>query len=222
MQNLILLCDTALRDEATKKYSLIGLFNRLQSATFPTVMRPFHVFCQLTDVAELDHCLTIGTDEEELFRGEFQGWTATVASLKPDLHLVAMIPALRVPREGVYAVRLSQAGQSPLETELLVDFPAPPPFREIGREELGRILADPAATRMTVAELQCRNCRKTARYGINLDPYRSLPPEVRPLPMTLVHQCDSCGTREWLGNLKAHLLEQLGRPLPPDAAADFS
>lgn len=215
MHDLILLCDTAIRDESTKKYSLIGLFNRLQSATFPTVMRPFHVFCQLQNVVTLDHQLLIGSDEEEIFRGEFQGTVSSPGAPRPDLHLVAMIPALQVAREGVYPVRLLNRGELLVETELVVDFPTPPHFRDISREELGDILADPTATKAAVAEIHCRTCRKGCRYGINLDPYRELPDDTKPVPAAMIHQCDQCGTREWLGGLKAHLLQQLGKNLPP-------
>jgi len=45
----ILVCDLVLRDEATKKLSLIGLFNRISAAEFPCRHPQIHVFISLTD-----------------------------------------------------------------------------------------------------------------------------------------------------------------------------
>jgi len=45
----ILVCDTIIRDEATKKLSLIGLFNRISAAKFPCRHPEMHVFVSLTD-----------------------------------------------------------------------------------------------------------------------------------------------------------------------------
>ena len=45
----ILVCDTILRDEQSKKLSLIGLFNRISASQFPCRHMEMHVFVSLTD-----------------------------------------------------------------------------------------------------------------------------------------------------------------------------
>jgi len=43
------ICDTIIRDEVTKKVSLIGLFSAINAKTFPTVHPMFHVYVALTN-----------------------------------------------------------------------------------------------------------------------------------------------------------------------------
>ena len=43
------ICDTIIRDEVTKKVSLIGLFNAIKANTFPSTHSLFHVYVALTN-----------------------------------------------------------------------------------------------------------------------------------------------------------------------------
>ncbi len=43
------ICDTIIRDETTKKVSLIGLFNAIKANTFPSTHSLFHVYVALTN-----------------------------------------------------------------------------------------------------------------------------------------------------------------------------
>ena len=43
------ICDDIIRDEISKKISLIGLFNRIQSPSFPTTHSSLHVYVSLTN-----------------------------------------------------------------------------------------------------------------------------------------------------------------------------
>ena len=43
------ICDTIIRDEVTKKVSLIGLFNAIKADTFPSTHPLFHVYVALTN-----------------------------------------------------------------------------------------------------------------------------------------------------------------------------
>jgi len=45
----ILVCDETIRDQATGKHTLVGLFNRIGVASFPYVHRRLHVFLSLTN-----------------------------------------------------------------------------------------------------------------------------------------------------------------------------
>ena len=43
------ICDDIIRDEISKKMSLIGLFNRIQSPSFPATHSSLHVYVSLTN-----------------------------------------------------------------------------------------------------------------------------------------------------------------------------
>lgn len=43
------ICDTIIRDELTKKVSLIGLFNAIKASTFPSTHPSFHLYVALTN-----------------------------------------------------------------------------------------------------------------------------------------------------------------------------
>lgn len=43
------ICDTIIRDETTKKVSLIGLFSAIKANTFPSTHSLFHVYVALTN-----------------------------------------------------------------------------------------------------------------------------------------------------------------------------
>lgn len=45
----IVICDETIRDEATKKHTLVGLFNRITAKQFPCVHARLHVFVSLTN-----------------------------------------------------------------------------------------------------------------------------------------------------------------------------
>ena len=45
----IVVCDETIRDERTKKRTLVGLFNRIHSHKFPCVHAKLHVFVSLTN-----------------------------------------------------------------------------------------------------------------------------------------------------------------------------
>lgn len=213
MSDYVLLCDQVIRDEATRKYSLIGLFDRVHAARFPAMLRPFFIFCELSGVSGFEHAVAIRDLTEDIFLGEIRGQGGIPAGLAPDVHLVLPVPGLAVKREGPLTVEVRRSGEVVSSANLVVDFPPPPPFREFTRDELGRLLADPQAVKGGVGELACHACGAKARYGISLDPYADLPEGARPFPGDLVHPCP-CGAREWLAPMKADLLNRLGARPP--------
>lgn len=223
MGDFLLFCDVALRDEVTRKYSLIGLFNRITTTHFPVVLKPFFLFCQLTGVTGFDHVISISDGTNELFNGELRG-PAQPAGLTQDIQFVMTIPPLQSRTEGPLTVAMRQGEKVPegrhvlAQAELVVDFPPPPHFRDLSREEIGRIIADPAAIKSATAELACRTCGAKACYGISIDPYNALPETVRHISAALVHDCPACHSREWLGAMKSELLNRLGKRVAPTDA----
>jgi len=209
VSDFVLLCDQVIRDEVTKKYSLIGLFDRVHAVRFPAMLRPFFIFCELSHVEGFAHAVAIRDLTEDLFVGEIRGQGGIPAGLAPDVHLVLPVPGLGVKREGPLSVELRAGAEVRASANLVVDFPPPPRFREFSREELGRLLADPAAVKGGLAEVACHACGVKARYALSLDPYAELPEGARAFPGDLVHACP-CGAREWLAPMKADLLNRLG------------
>ncbi len=209
MSDFVLLCDQVIRDEATKKYSLIGLFDRVHAVRFPAMLRPFFIFCELSHVEGFAHAVAIRDLNEDIFLGEIHGQGGIPAGLAPDVHLVLPVPGLAVKREGPLTVELRAGDRIAATANLVVDFPPPPRFREFSREELGRLLADPSCVKGGMGEVVCGVCGEKARYALSLDPYAELPEGARPFPGDLVHACP-CGAREWLAPMKADLLNRLG------------
>jgi hypothetical protein len=211
VNNLILLCDQVIRDEATKKYTLVGLFNRFFSTAFPMILKPFFIFSQLTDVDELEHTLSIVNGDEILFSGTFTGHVDHPLTNQPDLNMVAMIPGLRIDHEGIYEVRLSSKEKKLASVNLIVDFPEEPRMKELTSQDIDKIIKDPQLIRKAIGEFSCRKCGTKARYGICIDPYTALDESVKSFPANLVHHCENCETREWLGIMKSKLVEKLGQ-----------
>lgn len=49
-------CDQIIREEGTKKISLIGLFNTIQAKTFPCVHSKLHIYIALTEYEGQANC----------------------------------------------------------------------------------------------------------------------------------------------------------------------
>lgn len=211
MSDFVLLCDQVIRDEQTRKYSLIGLFDRVHATRFPAQLRPFFLFCELSEVRAFDHEIALRDGERDLFSGRIEGSGAIPAGLSPDIHLSLPVPPLTVAREGPLYVEIRRGGDTVARATLVVDAPPAPKFRDLSAEEIGRILADPDAAKSVVGEFACHGCGAAARYGLSIDPYATLPEGVRPFPVSLMHGCEKCSAREWLAPMKADLLNRLGR-----------
>jgi len=214
VNDYIVLCDQIIRDESTKKYSLIGLFNRLNSNYFPSVIKPFNIFLQLNQVEKLEHRLIIFDGEKELFNGEFTGDIERNGIKFPDINMVAVIPGLQIESESILNISLYYNDEIVAETQLVVDFPPKPNFRELTRDDIGNIISDEGVIKTSIAEIQCRKCGTSHKYGISIDPYNPVPDDVSSIPENLVHECRNCKTREWIGPMKHTLLDSLGKKPP--------
>lgn len=52
----MIICDQLIREEGTKKISLLGLFNRVGAKTFPCVHSRLHIFVAVTDYMGTADC----------------------------------------------------------------------------------------------------------------------------------------------------------------------
>lgn len=212
MSDFLLLCDQVIRDETSRKYSLIGLFDRVHATRFPAQLRPFFLFCQLSEVRAFNHEIVIAEGARDLFSGKIAGPGGIPPGLTPDVQIALPVPLLPVAREGPLSIEVRRDGEAVCRATLVVDAPPPPPFRELPREEIGRILEDPRAQKTVVGELACHACGTHARYGVSIDPYGGLPDGVAHFPVDHMHGCAKCGAREWIAPMKAALLQRLGTP----------
>lgn len=64
----MVICDQIIREEGTKKISLLGLFNSIHSKKFPCTHRKMHVFIALTEYQGSANCeLRLSSDSESPF-----------------------------------------------------------------------------------------------------------------------------------------------------------
>jgi hypothetical protein len=121
----MILCDLVITDVETNKKSLIGLFDRIETAVLPCVVHELHVYLSLTDGhGRLPMVLTCTTSEspEVLFCGQ------VVVEFRDPLQVVELhfvFPNARFPQAGEYRFQLL-AGTSLLrERKFLVTTMAP-------------------------------------------------------------------------------------------------
>jgi hypothetical protein len=97
----MVLCDLVITDAETNKKSLIGLCDRVETATLPCVVHELHVYLCLTDgrgtLTVAIACIT--GEGEELFQGQSE-----IRFVDPlqivELHFV--FPGAQFPRAGQY------------------------------------------------------------------------------------------------------------------------
>jgi hypothetical protein len=53
----MIICDQILREEGTKKISLLGIFNRVSSKTFPCIHPRLHIFVSVTEYEGQADCV---------------------------------------------------------------------------------------------------------------------------------------------------------------------
>jgi hypothetical protein len=104
------LCDYLLIEEATRKFSLIGLLRKWSSETFPFAVPPFFVFSLLTDcegMGRLEFIATRLETDEEVYH-----WTARgrFPNRLRQSHLYFRILNCTLPAPGIYLFTLSVDG----------------------------------------------------------------------------------------------------------------
>lgn len=116
----MVLCDLVITDAETNKKSLIGLFDRVETAVLPCVVHELHLYLALTDghgPIRSEVACVAADDGEELFRGR-----TDVAFGDPlevvELHFV--FPLARFPREGQYRFQFLADGQLMRERKFFV------------------------------------------------------------------------------------------------------
>jgi hypothetical protein len=122
----MILCDLIITDVESNKKSLIGLFDRVESAAMPCVVNELHVYLSLTDGhGNLPVAIVcIAVDEgEELFRGHAEVEFADPLQVV-ELHFV--FPAAQFPRPGEYRFQFLSDDVVLLERKFFVTNPSDP------------------------------------------------------------------------------------------------
>jgi hypothetical protein len=118
----MVLCDLIITDAETNKKSLIGLFDRVETAALPCILHELHAYICLTDghgmMAVSVAC--VAADElEELFRG------VTEVDFSDPLQVVELqfvFPNAQFPRPGEYRFQLLVDGQLLRERRFFVSY----------------------------------------------------------------------------------------------------
>jgi len=99
------ICDQIIRDEITKKISLIGLFNAISARNFPTTHALMHIYVSLTDgYGDYSTEVNITDETDNKIIANIQGPNI---SFKDPLHIVELnlqIRNLVFQKEGNYKV----------------------------------------------------------------------------------------------------------------------
>lgn len=100
-----LVCDVAVADPSTRKHNLIGIFSRINVATFPT-SRPVSVYIKLADAEgryEFD-IRFVQVSSGQVLAGAQGELTITDRLASTDLHI--SFPPLPIPSEGRYEFQI--------------------------------------------------------------------------------------------------------------------
>ncbi len=120
----MVLCDLVITDVESNKKSLIGLFDRVETASLPCVIHELHLYLSLTDghgrLPVSISCVTAGGDEE-LFRGQ------TEVEFTDPLQVVELqfiFPNAHFPHAGEYRFQFLSQGQLLRERKFFVSTPS--------------------------------------------------------------------------------------------------
>jgi hypothetical protein len=107
----MLICDQAIREEVTGKVSLIGIFEKIQSANFPMAHLGLAVYAKVTDaLGEYDLRLDLVRLDDLQLLGQGKA-LATVTDRLSPAEFVFNLGFLGFERPGRYEFRLSANGQ---------------------------------------------------------------------------------------------------------------
>lgn len=108
----MLLCDRAIREVGTNKVTLVGIFDRISVAAFPTrFVSGMALYARMTDSAgDYPMKLELVRLEDELAIGKLEGMV-TITDRMGSSELMVNIPELLFEREGRYDVRLFMGGR---------------------------------------------------------------------------------------------------------------
>ncbi len=103
----MLVCDHAIREAGTNKVTLVGIFDRIFSSSFPSdYMTPISVYARVTDAAGVYRMrLELVRLEDDQATGRAETDVEIQDRMRPH-ELTYTIPGVRFERPGVYEFRL--------------------------------------------------------------------------------------------------------------------
>jgi Family of unknown function (DUF6941) len=120
-----LVCDSAFQDQATGKTSLLGIFDRIHSKSFPAEHRQLHLFVKLTDAEGLyDLSVRFIQVSTGTALGEAKGNLDAKDRLSP-ISMQILFPQIPPPESGKYEFQIwandAYMGSAVLDAMLLED-----------------------------------------------------------------------------------------------------
>lgn len=106
----MIICDQVIREEGTKKISLVGLFNTIHAKSFPCVHPKMHIYIALTEFTGVANCELKFSDEANQIITQLKG-----PMNFPDKLAIAeinfQINNLPLPKPGLYHFDFFVEGQ---------------------------------------------------------------------------------------------------------------
>lgn len=110
--NAMLLCDDVIVDELTKKKTLVGLFDTIHTASFPTTHPSMAVYVRCTDaVGEYAFTLELVDLKENEIIGRGQEVRASLPDRLRFNDLIFRLRGAEFPHEGKYEFRVLADGR---------------------------------------------------------------------------------------------------------------
>ncbi len=103
----LLLCDSVITDEDSKKKTLVGIFDRILVQKFPTAYRPLTIYARLIDAEgtydfRVEY-VQVKTDKI-LAQGSFSG--IKVEDRLSPIEILLTLPSIPIPKPGQYEFRI--------------------------------------------------------------------------------------------------------------------
>jgi hypothetical protein len=121
----MILCDLVITDAESNKKSLIGLFDRVETAIIPCIVHELHIYLSLTDghgSLPVEVACVPADSAEELFRG--QTWVRFEDPLQV-VELQFVFPNARFPYAGEYRFQFFAEGHLLRERKFVVSYLSP-------------------------------------------------------------------------------------------------
>jgi len=126
----LLVCDTIIEDKVTGKKTLVGLFDRVQTARLPCVHASMNVFVSLTGGRGKYSCEAVcrHTDDETVaFSAKGQ---VTLSDPRQVVDLVFRLKGVRFPKEGMYWLHFVVDDVPIMMRHMLIQKAKPPPEQD--------------------------------------------------------------------------------------------
>lgn len=207
-----LTCDRVSRQQG--KLSCEGIFTNINGFVFPRVHRRMAIY--------ISYMGGEGEFSQEVALLDDKGKVLITPSAEkvrfPQLgEAVTQVEGLALPAPGRYWLRLSLDGQE--VKRILVTATEVALRKPFTDQELAKLLTNLRTVKRARAELECKNCKRSHIFQMNLDPARSLDEGAKAFPESKTFECE-CGVSHDLRETWANCWQMIGSVQPPEKPED--